>query len=511
VRAKRSSRRYLALMLAALVAVPLSLSGLWVDSERAEASAPEIDYSARTTAGAFVAVDPGANSIFDPGANTIIDAWIKTGADITNPQVIFAKDKAYQLQIYQGKIQFLTGESSGTAWNGADRIGQFPLVANTWHHVALALIGNTASLYVNGALVPVSVSGTVSDTAVFSAANSTNNNSFSVGSYFDGNQRFLGEVDQVKIWNTDRRAQLAQDMHSWQSSDATLPIAHWDFNAGTGTTVTAKLGSVNLTNATSNSVVYTDVKQVTYPSNGRTVVSFPRSYITSSGGWVIPAGVTQVDALVVGGGGAGGTVLAGSSGGGGGGQVQEELLLTSGAGHLSVNVGTGGTPTLTTALVATQDSGGNGGSSSVLTPSGTGLTSLGGGGGANSRVFDADEQGTGSATGWTGGGGSAHAATANAGSTGVGGSSFKGGDAIGHPNEVNPQAAGGGGGAGGAGVNADSGAAGAGGPGVSSQLSGSSTLYGGGGGGGKRNSFGSAGLGGTGGGGAGGIGWLERW
>jgi hypothetical protein len=482
-------------MLAALVAVPLSLSGLWVDSERAEASAPEIDYSARTTAGAFVAVDPGADSIFDPGANTIIDAWIKTGADITNPQVIFAKDKAYQLQIYQGKIQFLTGESSGTAWNGADRIGQFPLVANTWHHVALALIGNTASLYVNGALVPVSVSGTVSDTAVFSAANSTNNNSFSVGSYFDGNQRFLGEVDQVKIWNTDRRAQLAQDMHSWQSSDATLPIAHWDFNAGTGTTVTAKLGSVNLTNATSNSVVYTDVKQVTYPSNGRTVVSFPRSYITSSGGWTVPSNINSADVLVVGGGGGGGAHVGG--GGGGGGVTSQTIARLSSSTPVPVKVGQGGAGAyFGPDNVSVVGSNGQQSSFEISTP----LTALGGGVGESPNI---QAPGGGSTVANGGGGRSTD--------TFGDGVNFDGGRAFGNPQ---PHQVGGGAGAGGNGLDGTLNASGDGGPGVASSISGTSTFFGGGGGGSAHGTWTSstswdssvvisAGAGGAGGGGAG--------
>ena len=222
---------------------------------------------------------------------------------------------------------------------------------------------------------------------------------------------------------------------------------------------------------------------------------------TGTCNWTVPAGVDSATALVVGAGGAGGTSVSGSSGGGGGGQVREINLSLTPSAAVQVVVGSGGVPT-PSGSVASVSSSGNGESSSV-TPSGSSATSaLGGGGGANSRIYNVT-QGVGSTSGWTGGGGSVHAATASNGSTGVGGASFKGGNA--HPDGVTaePQAGGGGGGAGGVGANAVASTAGAGGAGVQSFITGSSNFYGGGGGGGKRTSSGSAGTA-SGGGGAGG-------
>ncbi len=222
---------------------------------------------------------------------------------------------------------------------------------------------------------------------------------------------------------------------------------------------------------------------------------------TGSCNWISPAGVESATALVVGAGGAGGSAATGSSGGGGGGQVQTANISLAPSTTVQIVVGAGGSPT-PIASVASVSSGGNGESSSI-SPSGGSLTSsLGGGGGANSRIYNVT-QGFGSTTGWTGGGGSAHAATASNGSTGIGGAGLKGGN--GYPNGTlaDPQAGGGGGGAGGVGSNATSGVGGAGGVGVQSFITGSGIYYGGGGGGGKRTSSGSAGSA-SGGGGAGG-------
>ena len=204
--------------------------------------------------------------------------------------------------------------------------------------------------------------------------------------------------------------------------------------------------------------------------------------------------------LIVAGGGAGGSVHVGSSGGGGGGQViYSNLFLVNTS--LTVEVGSGGVPTPTD-NISSQNSSGNGGRSSVELD-GTILEALGGGGGANSRVYNTT-QGVGSTTGWTGGGGSVHAGTKSIGSVGLGGNTHKGGSAKESSTTASVQAAGGGGGAGGAGVNAVAYNGGDGGIGLLSSITGSDIYYGGGGGGGKRTNDGTAGDGGNGGGGNGG-------
>ena len=219
--------------------------------------------------------------------------------------------------------------------------------------------------------------------------------------------------------------------------------------------------------------------------------------------WVPPAGVAFVQYLVVGGGGAGGTVDVGSSGGGGGGRVLESTSYPlNGATTFSITVGAGGQTTNPT----TVSSGQNGGTSSITPSGGTTISALGGGGGANSRIYNVPQWAP-STTGWTGGGGSSHAATFSNGSTGVGGATYKGGNAIGDGSSADPQAGGGGGGAGGAGQNAVAYKAGSGGIGVNSTITGTTVGFGGGGGGGKRTATGTGASAGTAthGGGAGGL------
>lgn len=205
---------------------------------------------------------------------------------------------------------------------------------------------------------------------------------------------------------------------------------------------------------------------------------------TSNATWIVPAGVTQADVLVVGGGGGGGS-SDGASGGGGGGQViSEQNLGVSGA--INITVGAGG------AGGTEFDSGKTGGNSNFGS-----ITAIGGGGGAG--AFDVTSEG------WTGGGGSWSLLT---GMTGLGGNFYKGGKGF-HStsNGASVSAGGGGGSAGGAGNGGGLYQGGSGGMGVISSITGIPTFYGGGGGGGGSSpSFKiKGGPGGQGGGGSGGT------
>jgi hypothetical protein len=478
-------------MLAALVSVPLSISGLWVESE-AEANTPQIDYSVQVQGGILTVNDPGADSLLDPGATKTIETWIRpSNVSLASDAVIIQKAYSYALAVNSGKVVFYTGASS-TSWTDQS-IGDFPLSSGQWYHVALVLSGGKAALFINGNQVTLSTLGVVSLDVNYSSANSTNNNAVAVGSWPVLNAgRFAGEIDQVKLWNSDRRTTLAADMHAWQSSDSTLPVVHWDFNAGSGTTVAAQLGSLNLTNSTANSLVYTDVKQVTYPSNGRTVVSFPRSYVTSAGGWSVPSNVNSADLLVVGGGGGGGAWV-GAGGGGGGVTTQTNLGLIAGS-SIPVKVGQGGGGAFYGSTDSvTQSSNGQQSSFETSTPA----VALGGGAGASTNT----PAGGGSTV--ANGGGGRTTTTFGQGLNFAGGTAFADGQ---------PHSVGGGAGAAGNGLNGTSSASGAGGPGVASSISGASATYGGGGGGSAHgiwsgSSFSSntinAGAGGSGGGGAG--------
>lgn len=217
-------------------------------------------------------------------------------------------------------------------------------------------------------------------------------------------------------------------------------------------------------------------------SGGNTILKFTT---VGTCNWSVPAGVSSVQALVVGGGGGGSSDVGG---GGGGGQVVSTTVNVSGT--VAIKVGAGGV--FGWKRMFNDTAGGKTGGRSAIGSSAIAL----GGSGANGRYSNnLNPDGSANNTGYTGGGGPYEdCQPCNVGNTGTGGAAYKGGNGSGN-------GGGGGGGAGAAGADRVDGAAG--GIGIASTITGSSLHYGGGGGGGAYPDNITPGPGGLGGGGDG--------
>ncbi len=206
------------------------------------------------------------------------------------------------------------------------------------------------------------------------------------------------------------------------------------------------------------------------------------TFTNGNGAWTTPAGVTNIDVLVVGGGGAGGP--NGGGGGGGGGVIYTNGYAVAAGANYTVTVGSGGMPkTYNSSWTAIS------GTNSVF---GT-LTAIGGGGGGSRGDYSTSATGL---NGGSGGGGGSKPGTGGSGTVGQGNS---GGNGV---NTSPSYGGGGGGGAGAVGTNGTGSAGGNGGAGTTNVITGVSVYYGGGGGGGLAL-VGTGGTGGSGGGGNG--------
>ena len=191
-----------------------------------------------------------------------------------------------------------------------------------------------------------------------------------------------------------------------------------------------------------------------------------------------------VEYLVIGGGGGGGAGSAAGGGGGAGGYLTAtNYALTPGQAY-SITVGAGGAGSTS----PDSNNASNGGNSVFGS-----ITALGGGGGAGTGPASASYAGDGLVGG--SGGGGRYGGSGGAGTSGQG-------NAGGASTSAGNRGSGGGGGAGGAGVDGTSTKGGNGGPGLSSSITGTAVMRGGGGGG-ATWSGGSRGDGGSGGGGGG--------
>jgi hypothetical protein len=318
-------------------------------------------------------------SPFDLTGAVTLQAWVKPTSACTLDQAVIAKFDSYMLYCGGGYWKYVY-DADGVSWGGTS--SSVPIIQNEWHHIAYAKsAGGTLNIYLDGQLVQ-----TISTTGTMAA----NNGAIQVGRYGTGNL-FQGQIDEVKIYNTQRSAaQITADMNSYgQISDSEL-VAYYDFNEGTGSTIyNRKAGSATSTDLSIvGSPAWSDIKSVDTSSlSAYTIVKFPRSYITSNGGWKVPVGVTKVSAVVVAGGGGGGARAGG--GGGAGGYVYSPTFTLTPGNVETITVGAGGFGAKFSPAVRVAQ--GLDGQNSKL---GTRLSALGGGGGGGaSSGIDAERAG----------------------------------------------------------------------------------------------------------------------
>jgi len=378
----------------------------------------------------YAAAPSDANgSIYDFGSTWTTQAWIKPGANcVAGYCNIIGKEYSFLLSTIGNKLIFCTG--NGTGWNIIWREAGGFVPTGAWSHVATTYTGTTLTIYLNGQ--PTHISNSVS-------AVGNNNERFTVGArtvLANGDtsfERFQGEIDEVRVWNSARsQANIQSDMHNRPTlSDATLK-AYFDFNEGSGTALinraTNSFAQTDLSSTGAPS--WQDIKEVS-TSEAYTVTKFPRSYLTASGGWKVPSGVSRVTALVVAGGGGGGNGYDNGAGaGGGGGMVRQTNFSLQALETYAVTVGAGGAGGADSRTISSGTSGGNSNFANVL--------SLGGGGGGGSYADGTGLKGTGqsgtstSATGGKsggnatsgggGGGSSANGTDGSPSSVGIGGS-----------------------------------------------------------------------------------------
>lgn len=344
-----------------------------------------------------------------------IEAWVnpssQCGAGGGVRCTIFSKEYAVRATIYDGKFGFIMYGTS-TVWEWNDTSLKIPI--NEWHHIALVKRGvansnSAVEIYLDGQLVLVKAGSPYvlsTANATFNSANILRQNDdqwIYVGAALGDYDRFRGQLDEVKVWKTARTSsEIKQDMHSPDASNPSLQF-YWDFNKSVGskTENISNLGYGGGSRAdllTVGSATYVDVK-TTNTTTPYTTITFPRTYITQTGGWTVPSNITTASTIIVGGGGGSGKSASsssapGGSGGGGGVTYVPTQGFTPGA-TITVRVGTGGTA----ATTQEDDASSRNGFSSYLGVS-SGLTALGGGGGGSNGYV-----GAGGSTIATGGGG----------------------------------------------------------------------------------------------------------
>jgi surface protein len=279
----------------------------------------------------FMTQAPETNGPIPKSSNFTVEAWVYETTGTTGPRVVISQGNSigetFEIQI--GATASVPGSALReiiVRYGASELNARVLLPQNRWTHLAVTVepgvvtSGDTRlRLYLDSVWMG----------ELDSAVREDITGSLYVGRNYDGNF-FNGRIDQVKIWNGIGVA-INTSMHSWSTAGLTSPprlIAHYDFNDK----ITNVAGS--RINNQSNKFKY-PLTVVGTPSSADIKVespagtyTFPRTYLTEVGGWVLPSTVNAFSEVLVVGGGAAGQIDGGGGGGGGAGMSGSISALT---------------------------------------------------------------------------------------------------------------------------------------------------------------------------------------
>lgn len=172
------------------------------------------------------------------------EAWIKRQGSVAN-RVFFAQqdNSNYATILISYALIFYVKAEDVTytfySMDGMPAEGQWAHIAATWDASELQ-----PSIYVNGVLQSSLPGGSTSAGI---------NNAMTLGSRTDGAQLFMGEMDEVRIWNTARKeCEIISMMYSVPAGDEPDLVTYYNFNRGTAgqsnapfTSLPDPVGSIN--------------------------------------------------------------------------------------------------------------------------------------------------------------------------------------------------------------------------------------------------------------------------
>ena len=412
-RSRTRARRLAWCTLASLVmsfvvsTMPVSLPGSPVSGVKAAGFSTIDSYASFNGSGQYF--NASHNDSFNFTNNVTFSAWVRpTSTCFSRYCIIASKENSWIYAVNSGTFMFAFWHpTAGWAW----RDTTIRAISGQWQHVVFAKSNNTLTLFVNG----LDVYSLTESTQVPNPIG-TNTNAMRIGSRVNSSSEdFAGDIDEVRLYNTARTtiAEAQAVMNTWGPANATGLVLYYDFNEGSGTTLNNTVASATSGTALTavGSPTWSDIKKTTVENNRR-LVAFPRSYLTSVGGYTIPAGVTSYHYLVVAGGGGGGARHAG--GGGAGGYLTANNAAVAGGDVLGITVGAGGVGAGTGGQYA------KGGADSQLTRNGSSVALALGGGRGGGQFHDPSNGGS-------GGGSSAGSVTPGTGTAGQGNNGGVGG------------------------------------------------------------------------------------
>ena len=173
--------------------------------------------------------------------NITLSAWVKPN-DFNGSQRIISHTaegsdhQQYSLHVSNGQIYFISGASLFEQ-NGFN-LSSSNLELGVWNNISMTYDGSAVRLYLDGNIVFEKLQPDYfpSDWMGY----------FYIGKRADGEEQFNGYIDEVSIWNS---ALTQQQIQSYMSTPPTGNeeglVGYWDFNEGTGSTLTDQTSNGN--------------------------------------------------------------------------------------------------------------------------------------------------------------------------------------------------------------------------------------------------------------------------
>jgi hypothetical protein len=173
--------------------------------------------------------------------NITLSAWVKPN-DFNGSQRIIthtaegSDHQQYSLHVSDGQIYFISGASLFEQ-NGFN-LSSSNLELGVWNNISMTYDGSAVRLYLDGNIVFEKLEPDYfpSDWMGY----------FYIGKRADGEEQFNGYIDEVSIWNS---ALTQEQIQSYMSTPPTGNeeglVGYWDFNEGTGSTLTDQTSNGN--------------------------------------------------------------------------------------------------------------------------------------------------------------------------------------------------------------------------------------------------------------------------
>jgi hypothetical protein len=157
--------------------------------------------------------------------NISISAWIKTSGGSGFDAILTADSPNGSYRRYQLGLNHTTGFLSFYFWNPSNVLKSITgtTVVNdaNWHQVMVVNDGTNLKLYVDGVLDNSNTNG---DTIRTAGTTTT-----AIGSIYGSNFFFLGNIDEVAVWNSDQSANVSTIYNGGVPNDLTSlsPLSWW--------------------------------------------------------------------------------------------------------------------------------------------------------------------------------------------------------------------------------------------------------------------------------------------